>query len=139
MTQITTNADEVADAIARKASQLSGAVAKGMRSALLAVESAAVKNLSGDLGAEPYAYPVPARTGNLRRDRTVQQPSPGLGIISFLANYAYAVETGQVNEWAGRGRTRKVQRQARPFAEDAVKSVQPEHFVIDAVQEVIAA
>lgn len=136
MTAIQTNAGEVASTIAAKRDAIAGAVSKGMRSALLATDSAAVENLSG--GGKPYAYPVPVRTGNLRRARTVQQPQPGLGIIAFLAAYAWAIETGKVSEWAGRGKTRRVQRTARPFAADAVEKADPARYVIEAVSEVVA-
>lgn len=137
MTAITTNADEVAAAIAAKRDAIAAAVQNGMTSALLAMEAAAVKNLSGS--GKPYSYPVPVRTGNLRRARTVQQPEPGLGVIAFTADYAWAVHTGKVNEWAGRGKTRKIQRTARPFAQDAVDSTDPAHYVIDAVSQAVAA
>lgn len=135
MIGIQTNAPEVAAAIAAKRDAIAAAVQKGMRSALLAVETEAVKNLSG--GGKPYSYPVPVRTDNLRRARTVQQPEPGLGLIAFTADYAWAIETGKVTEWAGRGKTRIVQRTPRPFAADAVETVDPAHFVIEAVAEVI--
>lgn len=139
MPRIETTADETAAAIARKAAGIAGAVGQGMRSALLATESEAVKNLSGSNSDAPYAYPVPARTGNLRRNRTVQQPSPGLGLINFDSDYAYAVHSGKVTEFAGRGKTRQVQRAARPFAQDAIDKVDPPHFVIDAVAQQVAA
>lgn len=135
MINITTNAPEVAATIAAKRDAIAAAVQKGMRSALLAVEADAVKNLSG--GGQPYSYPVPVRTGNLRSARTVQQPEPGLGLIAFTADYAWAIATGHVTEWAGRGKTRTVQRTARPFAADAVESADPARYVIDAVAEVI--
>jgi hypothetical protein len=137
MIRIGTNADEAAASVRAKRDALPGAVERGMRSALLAVENAAVKNLSG--GGVPYSYPVPVRTGNLRGARTVQQPSPGIGIISFTADYAMAVHSGVVTEFAGRGKTRKVQRTARPFAQDAVDSVDVAGLIIEPVSEVLAA
>ncbi len=136
---IETTAEQTAAAIARKRDAISGAVSRGTRSALLAVETEAVKNLSGSNADQPGAYPVPVRTGQLRRDRTVQQPQPGLGLISFMSDYAWAIETGVVTQWAGRGKTRRAQVGARPFAQDAVDRVDPAHFVIDAVSQVIAA
>ncbi|MDR3389927.1 MAG: hypothetical protein P4L92_23060 [Rudaea sp.] len=138
MTGISTNADDVAARIQGKADRLSAAVATSMRSALLAVEAEAVKNLSGSGSAAAYSYPVPARTGNLKNDRVVSQPSAYLGIIAFLADYAWAVHSGIVTEFAGRGKTRKVQRPARPFADDAVKAAQPSNYIFDAVERVMA-
>ena len=135
MIGIQTNAPEVAAAIAAKRDAIAAAVQKGMRSALLAVEAEAVRNLSG--GGKPYSYPVPVRTGNLRRARTVQQPEPGLGLIAFTADYAWAVHSGKVTQWAGRGKTREVQRTPRPFAEDAVETVDPAHYIIEAVAEAV--
>lgn len=134
---IETNADDVADTVAQKRAGISRAVASGTRSALLAIESEAVKNLSGD-GA-PFSYPVPVRTGNLRRDRTVQQPEPGIGILAFLASYAWAVHEGEVGEYEGRGKTKIVQRSPRPFAQDAVDKVDPAHFILEAVDGVISS
>jgi len=135
--RIETNSDEASANVRAKRDAFGGAVERGMRSLLLAVESEAVKNLSGE-GA-PYSYPVPVRTGNLRGARTVQQPSPGIGIISFTAEYAMAVHSGLVTEWAGRGKTRKVQRPARQFAQDAVDKIDGAKYIIDPVAEVMAA
>jgi len=139
MAHIETNADEAAAGVARKAAAISSAVGQGMRSALIATETEAVKNLSGSNSDAPYAYPVPVRSGNLRRNRTVQQPSPGLGLINFNSDYAFAVHSGIVMQFAGRGKSKKVQRPARPFAQDAVDKVDPEHFVLDAVAQAVAA
>lgn len=135
---IQTNAAEVAANIERKANALAGAVESGMRSALLATEAAAVKNLSGSNSAAPWTYPVPARTANLKNNRAVSQPSPGVGILAFLASYAWAIHSGVVNQWAGRGKTRIVQREARPFADDAVAQARPADYVFDAVARVMA-
>lgn len=135
MIGVNENSDEVAATLAAKAQAIPNAVARGVRSALLKVERLAVRNLSG--GGEPYSYPVPVRTGNLRGARTVQQPEPGIGLITFTASYATAVETGKVTQWAGRGKTRQVQKPERPFAQRAVEEAKPEQFVIDAVVSVI--
>lgn len=137
MIRIGENSDEAAASVRAKRDALPGAVERGMRSWLLAVEAKAVKNLSG--GGAPYSYPVPVRSGNLRGGRTVQQPSPGIGVISFTADYAMAVHSGIVTEFAGRGKTRKVQRKARPFAQDAVDSTDGASYIIGPVSEVLAA
>jgi len=136
MIGVSTNAAEVAATLEARRAALSDAVAQGMRSALLKVEQLAVRNLSG--GGDPWTYPVPVRMGNLRRARTVQQPEPGIGIITFLAPYATAIETGQnITQWAGRGKTKLVQKPERPFAQRAVEEAKPEQFVINAVVSVV--
>lgn len=139
MTRIQTNADEVAKRIQAKSDALAEAVRTGTTDALLAVEAAAVKNLSGSNAAEPWTYPVPARTGNLKNARTVKQEPTGVGIIAFLADYAWAIHSGKVNQWAGRGKTRRVQRIARPFADDAIKTAKPTDYIINAVEKALAA
>jgi hypothetical protein len=138
MAGIRTNAELVAANVARVASNMGDAVKSGMTEALLAVERAAVKNLSGELGAAPYSYPVPARSGFLKNNRLVSQPSPGVGIIAFNQSYAWAVHSGVVTQWAGRGKTRVVQRPARPFADDAVKAVNPASIILDRVRGAMA-
>ena len=126
MPRIETTAEQTADALRAKREQIASAVSTDLRSTLLAVEREAVKRLSGSNGDAPGAYPVPVRTGELRRDRTVQQPSPGVGLIFFNAAYANAIETGEnVTQWAGRGKTRRVSREPRPFAQDAIDAVVP--------------
>lgn len=134
---IQTNAPQIGDTIQRKADALAGAVSSGMRSALLATEAAAVKLLSGSNGAAPWSYPVPARTGNLKNARLVSQPSPGVGVIAFFADYAWAIHSGVVNQWAGRGKTRQAQRTPRPFADDAVRQANPASYLFSAVGRVL--
>lgn len=136
--KLSDNSEQVAAAVAKKAAALPAAVERGTRSGLLAVEADAVKNLSGSNASAPYSYPVPARTANLRNARSVAQPQPGTGIITFFADYAWAVHSGNVTEFAGRGKTRKVARLPRPYADDAVKSAHPETYIIDAVKEAMA-
>jgi hypothetical protein len=131
------NSDDVAAAVAKKAAALGPAVQRGTRSALLAVEGAAVKNLSGSNDAAPWTYPVPARTGNLKNARGIAQEG-GTGIITFFADYAWAIHSGRVMQFAGRSHARLVQRAPRPFADDAVKSAHPETYIIDAVKGAMA-
>ncbi|MBR0346032.1 MAG: hypothetical protein IJI03_12320 [Rudaea sp.] len=135
MIDVQTNAGDVAAKFSAKAEAIPDAVGKGVRSWLLATEAQAVRNLTG--GGAAWTYPVPVRTGNLRGARTVQQPSPGIGIIQFTAAYAWAIHTGKVTQWAGRGKTRQVQKTARPFAQDAGDKVPPDKYVIGAVAEVL--
>lgn len=135
---ISSNAEQAAASIERKMRAMPAAVQQGTRSGLLAVEAEAVKNLSGSNDAAPWSYPVPARTGNLKNARGVDQPTPSTGIITFFADYAWAIHSGHVTEFAGRGKTREVTRVARPFADDAVKAAHPEAYVIDAVKGALA-
>lgn len=135
--QVETNAEAIAEAIRTRGDELRRAIGTGLRKAALAVERAQVKRLSG--GGEPYSYPVPVRTGHLRRSTFVRKLGEFEYAVGNTASYAYAVHSGNVNEWAGRGRRRMVSRPARPFLDDAVQDAQPEGIVFDTVEHVFLA
>lgn len=105
---------------------LDKALAAGLKRAVTTTNKAAIANLGGSRKAEPWTYPVPVRTpGGLRAQQQSQIESPTSGYVFNTADYARAIHTGYVNEWAGRGKTRMVQRLARPFLDDAVETAQP--------------
>ena len=64
---------------AKRAADLPAAIKRGTRNVLLAVDRAAVKNLSGSGAAG--SYPVPIRAGNLRRSNGVRQESDAVGYV----------------------------------------------------------
>lgn len=136
MVKWTSNADQLAKRYGARAAAIIGALAKGMRRAALAVERAMVKRLGGS-GA-PWSYPVPVRSGHLRRSTFVKTPDSTLAVVGNNADYADAIHGGYVSEWAGRGRHRqRMKAQGRPFLDDAVKDADPEAIVTLAVADAL--
>lgn len=127
MPSMTTNGTQVAAVYRRIRATLDASLDRGMTMALLAVERAQVKNLSG--GGAPFSYPVPVRTGNLRRSAGHSRESLTSGYVFNTAAYAGAVHSGHVSEWTGRGEHRTVDRTARPFLTDAVEQSKPSMIV----------
>lgn len=133
-----TNADELASDMQRRVAAFDAVVQKAVAKAAFAIEEAATKNLSGSGEAEPYSYPVPARSGNLRSSMNVEQPASVMAIVFNNAAYAWAVHTGDVNElrshYAGDGEdTMVVSRRPREFLDDAVRSTPYADIVINMV------
>lgn len=133
MTSITidSNAGEVADAIRDRLGELRTAITFHLSRAALAVERAQVRRLSG--GGQPYSYPVPVRTGHLRRSTFVRKLGEFEFAVGNTADYAHAVHSGKVREFAGRNKPRIVQRSPRPFLDDAVEDAKPEDIVSDGI------
>lgn len=136
---IESNAAAIADAQQRRIGMIEGAIRAGVAKGALAIERAATLNLTG--AGEPYSYPVPVRTGNLRRGMGVEQPQPVLAIIFNGVEYAWAVHSGDVSEWrshyAGPSEnlSMMISRPARPFLDDAVAKTPWADIVIDAVSQ----
>jgi phage gpG-like protein len=131
MVEITTNAALVAAKYRDRAAALAPAVRASVGRAALAVERAMVRRLEGS-GA-PWSYPVPNRTGHLSRSTFVQQPAANMAVVGNNADYAMAIHSGLVSQWAGRGKHRTVQHEPRPFLDDAVKDADPASIVYDGV------
>lgn len=105
---------------------LNGALQTGVAKAVTLTNNAAIANLSGSRKAEPWTYPVPIRTpGGLRANQHSEMTTPLSGVVFNTSAYAGAIHSGNVSEWAGRGKHRMVQRLARPFEDDAVETAQP--------------
>jgi hypothetical protein len=60
-----------------------------------------------------------------------------LAIVGNSARYAHAIHSGNVSQWAGRGEHRMVQRQARPYLDDAVEEVDPAGIVQGGIREAL--
>jgi hypothetical protein len=133
---VTSNAGDLATQYRTLAARLSAALQRGLLKAMSAVEAAAQKLLSG--GGAPFSYPVPVRTGNLRSSLGDEQLSPTAVEVFDTADYARAVHEGVFSEWAGRGKTKIVQRQDRPFLTDALQSAQPTDIVVAELETVFA-
>lgn len=124
---VTSNADTLAAQYRRIAAQLSAALQRGLLQAMSAVETAAMHNLSGS--GVPFSYPVPVRTRFLLQSLGTHVASPTAVEIFDSAPYARAVHEGVFSQWAGRGKTRIVQRPARPFLTDALETAQPTEMI----------
>lgn len=114
---VETNAAEVAIEVRRLGPQLDAALDRAMRLSLNALERNAVRRLSGSGAA--WTYPVPVRTGNLRRSLARRQPSALEGLVVNTAAYAWAIHEGEIPvRTPGGGHTmRRFTR--RPYMDDA--------------------
>lgn len=133
MTGVLTNARQVAAIFADRSKRWDAALARAMRRALVAVEGAAADQLSGS-GA-PLSYPVPVRTGYLRRALGSKLVSQTEGLVFNTANYAHAVHSGRVGVGYGRKGVRQVA--ARPFLEDALKKARPGDMIFQAMERAL--
>ena len=139
----TSNANDLADRQVRRIAALNDAVRKGVAAGAVAIESAAIANLSGAGG--PYSYPVPTPTGHLRGSMKVEQPVPVMAIIFNSADYAWAVHSGDVNEFRSHYvgpsdvPTMAISRPGRPFLDDAVKATPYADIVINKVMQTLTA
>lgn len=102
---------------AQRAAAIPAAVRRGTRNVLLAVEQKATANLSGS-GA-PGSYPIPVRTGNLRRSMGVRQESDTVGYVFNRAVYARAHHEG----FHPYGNKKAKRIPARPFLTNAAEAV----------------
>lgn len=133
------NAAAIADNMDRRLATATTAIREGVAKGALAIESAATLNLTGS--GEPYSYPVPVRSGTLRRGMGVEQPQAVLAIIFNGVEYAHAVHSGNVNEWRSHyagpsdDYSMTVSRPPRPFLDDAAESTPWADIVIDTVSE----
>ncbi len=130
MSSMSSNARQVAQIFADRAGRWDSALAKGLRRAVVTVEIHATDLLSGS-GA-PGSYPVPVRTGNLRRSEGSQIVSKTSGIVFNDAGYARAIHSGEIAVgFKGRGRKRV---RARPFHDDALKQARPGEIIFNAMR-----
>lgn len=139
-----TNADDLARSLDRRVAAFDGVVRKAIAKGALEIEKAATANLSGASDAAPYSYPVPTPTGHLRGSMDLEQPLPVMAIVYNDAAYAWAVHSGDVNEWrshyAGAGDdTMVVSRRPREFLDDAVRSTPVADMVIAHVSAALQA
>lgn len=121
---VETNAAEVAIAVRELGPAMHAALHRGMRKALNRLERHAAINLSG--AGAPWSYPVPVRSGNLRRSLRREQRSAVEGYVIAGASYAWAIHEGEMEVGgAMRSYTR------RPFMDDASDAVDV-HAIFDA-------
>ncbi len=103
------NINTIASPLARKwkqrAAALEAAKRRGLRNAAVAVDNEQVNNLSGSGADAAGAYPVPVRTGNLRRGHFFEARLSSFAIVGNTTEYAMAVHKD------------------RPFLDDAAAAV----------------
>lgn len=133
---VNSNGEQIAATYRGFAAKLSEALHRGLLKAMSAVEKAALANISGS-GA-PFTYPVPTRSRFLLQSLGSDVISQTAVEIFDSAPYARAVHEGVFNQWAGRGKTRIVQRPDRPFLTDALQSAQPTDIVAAELEMVFA-
>ena len=111
---------ELAIEYARRATEVPAAAKRGFRNVLVAIDRAAVKNLSGGGDAAPGSYPVPIRRGNLRRGQGMRQTGDTQGFVFNRTAYANAIHSKGFNAY---GNPHAPFYGPRPFLDDAVESV----------------
>lgn len=104
---------------------LTEALQRGLKLGATAVNDAARANLSGTRADPPWSYPVPRRKGNLLRRQQMKVMDTHTAYVFNDAEYAAAIHSGYVSEWAGRGKHRMRSRRPRPFLDDGAVSAQP--------------
>lgn len=128
---IATNADRVAALFRERAGRWATALSRGLARALALVDGAAQDNLSG--AGAPGSYPVPVRTGNLRRSQGMRLLSPTAGLVFNTARYAAAIHGGlQPVKHHGHGATATYTFESvapRAFLDDAVARVKPDEII----------
>lgn len=118
MIRIESNFGERSTQFARYAAAWTRAVAEGLRDVAITVERAAAANLRGPKSAAPGSYPVPIRTGFLRRSLQARFGQRESMVINS-AIYARAVHDGFTPYGNPHARYSIV---PRPYLQDAVDS-----------------
>lgn len=137
MVTVSSNAGELAAKYRDLEVRLSAALQRGLLAAMSKVEELAQANLSGS-GA-PFTYPVPVRTGNLRGQLNAEPITTTAVEVFDTADYARAVHDGVFTQWAGRGKTRIVDKPARPFLTDALAAADPTQIVVAELERTVFA
>jgi len=117
---------QLADVYAQRAQRLTAALRRGMKRALLLVEKDASQRLSGSGSSTPGAYPIPVRSGNLRRGLGVRRLGDTSGLVFNRSNYARAVHSTGFHAY---GNERAPFYEPRPFLSDAIEAVNPTDVV----------
>jgi hypothetical protein len=88
---MSSNFGRFASGALRVARQLDGVARKALRNVLIKVNRGQVEKLSGGGDAAPGDYPVPIRTGHLRRSAGFELHSNHRGAVFNTAAYAGAI------------------------------------------------
>ena len=133
MTSMDSNAGQIARRFEQRASALPGAVRRGVRDVVLAVERNAVKRLTGG-SAAPGSYPVPVRVGHLRRSTGARVLSDTSGMVFNRARYANAIHEG----FRPYGNPHAAAQAGRPYLDDAVDDTPIDAIMHKRLQQVFA-
>lgn len=128
------DARAIANLYRQRAALLDDALRRGMRRALVAVDAQASRNLSGSGEAPARSYPIPVRTGFLRRAGGVRQVSATSGLVFNRARYARAIHTDGFKPY---GNPRAATVDPRPFLQDAVDKVDPASMVFGELRRAV--
>jgi hypothetical protein len=118
MADVTTNAGVLAAKYRQRAAAVPGAMRRGVRRWLLEVEAGAVRRTTGSGAAGDY--PVPIRTGALRRYHGVRQLGDAAGLVFNRAAHAHAIHSTGFRAY---GNPHAPFHQPRPFLADAAREV----------------
>lgn len=132
---ITHTASQLARQFQRYAAAWDRGVAMGLRDVAISVERAAVRNTSGPGSAAPGTYPVPIRTGFLRRSigsRFGQRES----LVIATAIYASAIHDGFTPYGNPNARKSYI---GRPFLKDAVEATDIDGIMLDRLDRALPA
>lgn len=80
---------------ARDISMFDAVLTRGIRDAAILVDNQQVKNLSGSKSDPFGAYPVPVRTGTLRRGHFFEVPTRTMAIVSNTTEYAVDIHASR--------------------------------------------
>jgi len=114
-TEIISNAPNLARRWVARGDAVPDAVARGVRKVVFTVENKAEELLRGAGTAAPGSYPVPVRSGFLRRSMGATA-SGGRGLVFNSAEYARAIHDG----FRPYGNKHAKPVPARPFMDDAL-------------------
>lgn len=128
---ISTNAADLRDAYVLMGRRMDDALRKGMRRLVLSVEQQAVKRLTGAGTAKAGSYPVPIRSGVLRRSMGVRIAGPMLGFVFNRAEYAKPIHDG----FHPYGNKKAPWVMGRRFMDDAVDAVDGNAIMQTALRE----
>jgi hypothetical protein len=123
---ITHTAGQLAKQFQGYAQRWAAAVAKGLRDIAITVERGATKNTSGSGNAAPGSYPVPIRTGTLRRSIQSRFGARDAMVVA-AAQYASAIHNGFTPYGNPNARLSYI---GRPFLQDAVDAIDANEIMV---------
>ena len=127
------NAGALARTYRARIQKWNGALRRGLRDIGVMVENEASRNLSGS--GEPGAYPVPIRTGHLRRSMGMKVGDREVAVFNS-AEYANAIHRGFTPYG---NRNAKLSYTGRPFLQDAADKIDAGAVMFARLREVLAS
>jgi len=119
MLKVKTNAKNLSVRYAKRITALNSAIASGLRALAIKVDAEQVENLSGD--GDRGSYPVPVRSGTLRRGTFFNVVNRQFAIVGNKTIYAASIHDG------------------RPFLDNAVDNVKPVEIIGDHLKKEVWA